>query len=343
MRFEHLFAGSVEEAISLLDRYGEEAMVLAGGTELLVNLRHHALGPKYLVSLKRIPGLDFIEYMEGGGLRIGALTLLRTIERSPALGERYRILSEAARSLATLQVRNAGTIGGNIRQTVKCIYYNQSHVTDFMRHSLEACFKRGGAICHAVKEDGLQHSILGKAVKGCIAPTASDMATSLIALGGSAKAAGPGGERLIPLDDFFLGAAETALRRDEILTELILPDPPEVAGSSYLKYSPDLRAHAAINVAAIVELAPREEVCEEVRLVLGGVAPVPFRPKGAEEKLRGEKVSTSNIERAAQSALEGARATGPVGRFKLRKAEAMVEDALRLAFFRAGAKEVAEA
>lgn len=341
MRFEHFFAGSIEEAISLLDRYGEEAMVLAGGTELLINLRHHAVSPRYLVSLKRIPGLDYVEYQEGEGIRIGALTLLRTIERSPELGERYGILSEAARSLATLQIRNAATIGGNICQTVKCPYYNQSHVTDFMRHSLEPCFRRGGAICQAASEDGLQHSVLGKAVKGCIAPTASDMATPLIALGGSVKTAGPAGERLIPLDDFFLGAGETALKRNEILTELILPEPPAGAGSSYLKYSPDLRAFPAVNVAAIVQLAAGKQVCKEVRLVLGGVAPRPLRPNAAEEKLRGEKVSASNIEAAARSSLEGARASGPSGRFKLKKAEAMVEDALRLAFRRAGAGEAA--
>ncbi len=271
---------------------------------------------------------------------MGALTLLRTIERSPRVERKWGILSDAAGALATLQIRNAGTIGGNICQTVKCVYYNQSQVTDFMRKSLDPCWKRGGAVCHAAGEDDLQHSMLGGTVKGCVASTASDMATPLIALGGRVRALGPGGERLIPLEDFFLGAGETALRPNEIVTGLLLPEPPPGAGSSYLKYSPDLRAHAAVNVAALVELVPGDGVCKEVRLVLGGVAPTPLRPRAEEEKLTGEKVSAASIEAAARSALEGARARGPAGRFKRKKAEVMVAEALRLALERAGAGEV---
>jgi len=324
----------LEEAISLLDKYGDQAKVIAGGTELLVNIREHAITPKYLVNVKGIPSLDRVEYRERTGLKVGVLTLLRSIETSPIIKEKFGILAQAAQKLMNIQIRNIATIGGNLCQDVKCEYYNLSHISLFMRRSMAPCWKRGGKVCHAIKTDSLYHSIIGKAVKGCIAPTASDMASPLIALDADVKIVGSNGERTVLLKDFFAGSGETQLKKNEILTEVHTPDVPKGVGSCYLKYSRSAADFSIVSVAVTIRMSSK--ICEDVKVVVSGLAPKPLRVETVEEKLKGEKLTAEKVRGSVEQAFKGVRTQGSAQLFKVRKTESLLRYALEKAFMEIG-------
>lgn len=250
VRFEYLEAGTVKEAVSLLDRHGAEARVIAGGTDLVVQLRSGEVAPKYLVDLKSIPGLSYMAE-EGGGLRLGALATIRALETSPLVGERFGILARAAHLLGSVQVRNLATIGGNL--------------------------------CHA-------------------APSA-ELAAPLLALGALAKIAGSGGERVIPLEEFFLGPGQTALGAGEILVELQVPAPATRSAGVYLKHSIRKAMDIAfVGVGVVLELADGDGLCQDIRIALGAVAPTPMRARRAEALLRGQKLEEALLRRAGELA-----------------------------------------
>ncbi|MAF85341.1 MAG: hypothetical protein CL875_02495 [Dehalococcoidales bacterium] len=183
--FEYLEPKTVEEAISLLKKYKGKAKLIAGGTDVLVLMKQEVVTPHYLVNLKRIPGLAYINSDGGNGIKIGALTTLRAIETSSVIQEKLGVLAQAAGRVAYLQVRNVGSIAGNICQESRCWYYNQSH--DWHR-SWTPCYKLGGKVCYVDKEDrGCQKRILQ-----------SDTAPVLIALGARVKIVGKDGEKVIP-------------------------------------------------------------------------------------------------------------------------------------------------
>ncbi len=249
-RFEYLEAGTVKEAVSLLDRYGGEARAIAGGTDLVVQMRYRDLAPKYLVNLKTISGLDYITE-EADGLRLGALATIRSIETSPLIKERYGILAQAAHLLGSVQVRNLATIGGNL--------------------------------CHA-------------------APSA-ETAAPLLALGAKAKIAGTGGERVIPLEDFFNCPGETCLKTGEILVELRIPSPPARSAGVYLKHSIRKAMDIAfVGTGVVVALGDGEGTCRDIRIALGAVAPTPMRAVKAEALLRGKKLEEGLLREAGEIA-----------------------------------------
>ncbi len=142
-RFEWLEPGTVKEACSLLS--DEETKPIAGGTDLLVAMKQKSVTPRALVNIKRIPNLDYIDYKEGEGLRIGALATLHAIETSPIIRDRFGILAQAASSIGTAQVSSMATLGGNICLDSRCFYYNQSHL---WKQSYATCYKDGGDVCH---------------------------------------------------------------------------------------------------------------------------------------------------------------------------------------------------
>ena len=231
--FDVLRANTVAEACSLLSKYGDEARVLAGGTDLLVKMKYKGTLPRYLINVKRIPDLDHIRYEEPAGLRIGALTTIQTIKDSSVIARKLPLLSQAAGKVGTLQIRNLGTIGGNLAN----------------------------------------------------ASPAAEFAPVLLTLGASVKCAGPGGERLIAMDDFFLGPGKTSLRGNEMLTEIIVPNLPPHAAGVYLKHS--LRGMDVAIVSAAVVIHLDGEVCQDAKIALGAVAPTPFRARKAEAILNG--------------------------------------------------------
>ena len=255
-RFEYLEARTLRQALSLLERHGEEARIVAGATDFLIRWRQGTWNPGYVVNIKRIPGLDRVSYSRRTGLRLGALATLRALETHPLIRQHYPGLSAAATTFAGVQVRNLATVGGNV----------------------------------------------------CNASPAGDTLPALLALGAQCKIVGPGGERWLPLDQFFVGPGRCALKQGEILTELHLPPPPPNTGSLYIKDSPRSAMDiAAVGVASVVSLDRTGQVFRQVKIVLGAVGPTPFEAKAAAEVLVGKQVTQGIIDEAARVAVSEAR------------------------------------
>jgi 4-hydroxybenzoyl-CoA reductase subunit beta len=296
-RFEHLQPESLEEALDLLSEHREEARVIAGGTDLLVSMKHRLLTPGYLLNLKGLE-LDFIE--EGKEeVRIGALTKLTDIIKSPLVQEKLPILAQAASYVAAPPLQNMGTLGGNLCLNTRCFFYNQSQ---FWRQAPPLCFKAGGEMCHVVK--GGDH---------CYSVYQGDLAPVLIALGARAKLARKGGERVIPLLDLYTGQGEEpiALEVGEILTEVEIPAPVAPWGGDYQK----LRYRGAmdfplVGVAAVLHLNGGS--CAKAKVVLTAVASAPIVVEEASKLLEGQKLEEA-IARAAEAAYEVAHPVANVG------------------------------
>ena len=325
MNFDYVRAKDIQEAISLLNKYGDDSRIFAGGTELLVNIRQHAISPKVLIDIKAISDLAHIK-MEENSLKIGASTSLRALENSEEIRNQYPSILEAVKSIGTVQIRNTGTIGGNLCQTVKCPYYNQSHINLFMRQSIAPCRQRGGSICHAANVDSWNHAILGKPVNGCVATTASDLSTPLMALGASVKGVGPKGERTIPIEDFFLGGGRTALQEKEILVEVGIPSISGTTKSRYGKYSHGTRNFSIVNAAVLLWLGEDKKGCKDARIAMGGIRPVPFRLKSVESAIKDTKNPLSHISGAFEEDMKGVRIRGEQTEYKRIRAETMITD-----------------
>jgi len=233
----------------LLSKYDGKARAIAGGTDLLVQIRGKTIKPEYVVDIGYIPGLDYINYDEKQGLSIGALATIRAIEKSDKLCRIYPVISQAAGLLGSVAIRNVATIGGNL----------------------------------------------------CNAAPSADTAPPLIGLSARARIIGPGGERLVSLEDFFTGPGETVLKAGELLLEIQVPVPPPGTKGVYLKHGRSAVDLATVGVAVVMALESGG-VCRDVKIVLGAVAPTPMRAKKAEEILRGKKVEPALIEEAAQVA-----------------------------------------
>lgn len=249
MRFNYLAPASVAEAVSLLGSHNGKARVIAGGTDLLVQIKSKEIKTEYVVDISCIPGLQYINYDQKQGLRIGALTTTKAIEKSAELGRIYPVISQAAGLLGSMAIRNVATIGGNL----------------------------------------------------CNAAPSADTAPALIGLAAGAKITGPGGERLVPLEEFFTGPGETVLKTGELLLEIQVPVPPPETRGVYLKHSRSAIDLATVGVAVIMTLESGR-VCRDVKIVLGAVAPTPIRAQKAEEILRGHRVDQTLSEQAARAA-----------------------------------------
>jgi len=248
--FEYLSPQSLQEACALLVQYGNRAKVLAGGSDVLVKMKDGLIGPAYLVSLKNLDSLRSIRYEKGTGVIIGARTTHNEVMNNNILQEKYRSVCEAAHSMAADQIRNIGTVGGNLVNAV---------------------------------------------------PSA-DLPPILIALDAQARIVGPSRARTIALEEFFLGPGKTVLEDGEILTEIVIPDQP-TTGSNYIKFG--LRRAGALAVAGVASsVAVRDGLCQDVRIVLGAVAPTPIRAHRAENALRSKKISPELINEAGKIAAE---------------------------------------
>ena len=299
-KFSYVNATSLEQVTSLLSESGwGEVMLIAGGTDLLAELKEYIETPKTLVNLKTLPGMDSIE-ADASGLKIGALATVSDIAMHPTIQHHYTVLAQAAGSVATPQIRNVGTLGGNLCQRPRCWYY-RDEATD--------CLKKGGEICYAV--DGLSkyHAILGGDPVYIVHP--SDLAPALIALGASVKIVGPEGEKTMLLEEFFtLPAAnpfrENVLEPNEIVVEVSVPAPKPNTKSFYLKArekgAPDF---ALASVAAVFEMSGK--TCQTANIILGGVAPAPWRSKEAEAALTGKMLNESVGQQAGSDAVKDAQ------------------------------------
>ena len=300
--FQNIDVKSVKEAVGLLQKFHQQkklAAVVGGGSEYLQLMKDHVVEPDYLINLKTIPGLDYIKE-ERGGFRIGALAKLVDIEEHPAIKEKLMILSDAAGEAASPQIRNAGTIAGNICQRPFCWYFRSSNFT---------CLRKGGQVCYTVTGDGRFHAILGGGPSYIVHP--SDTAPALVALGAQIKIAGPAGEKTMPLEKFFVLPSvdykrENILNPGEIVTEIYVPTPTTGSKGFYHKMRERMAwDHAIVSVATIVESSGN--VVRAAHVVMGGVAPIPWRATKAEEFLRGKRLDQATAKQAGEIALEGAK------------------------------------
>ena len=219
--FENIDAKSVNQAVALLQKFNQEkknAIVVGGGSEILQLMKDQVVTPDYVVNLKTIPGLNTIKE-ERTGFRIGGLTTLADIEEHPGIREKLLILSDAAGEAASPQIRNAGTIAGNICQRPFCWYFRSANFN---------CLRKSGQVCYTVTGDGRFHAILGAGPSYIVHP--SDTAPALVALDAQIKIAGPSGERVMPLEKFFVLPSvdfkrENILKPGEIVTEIFVPYP----------------------------------------------------------------------------------------------------------------------
>ena len=256
MRFEYIEPTTIQEAISSLVKYDDRAKVIAGGTDLLVQMREKTIRPDYVVDITNIPGLDYINYDEKQGLSIGALTTIRSLEKSAELRMKYPVISLAASKLGSVAIRNLGTLGGNL----------------------------------------------------CNAAPSAEMVPALIGLSANAKIVGPGGERIVPLENLFTGPGTTLLKKGEILVEIQVPIPSPNTKGIYLKNS--IRGSidlAVVGVAVITTLESKNKVCKDIKIVLGAVAPTPMRACNAEEVIRGKRMDENLIEKSAEVASSEAK------------------------------------
>ena len=255
--FEYMPAKTVKEACELLSKYGEEAKILGGGQSLVNLMKQDFVRPSYIIDIKEISDLDYIRHDEKDGLRIGALTTHRSLETSTIVQDKFFMLAEMEHTLASVAVRNWGTLGGNLAH----------------------------------------------------ADPASDLAPTLMALGAEVTVTGSNAERVISLDDFFIGYFETALQPDELLTEIHVPNSGQGSGihSKFALRATDL---AVVSVATHLIFDPdNSDQCKDARIVMGSVGPTPLRAKRGEDLLKGQTIDAALIEEAARLSAEDAQPT----------------------------------
>ena len=305
--FQWANAATVEDAVKLLkpaDPKGdpdEKPHAMAGGQDLLTSMKAYIVRPPRVVNLKTIQGLDNIEVDEKGTLKLGATATIAQLEEHPEVRKNFPGLVEAARSIGSPQIRNLGTIAGNLCQRPRCWYFRLENYQ---------CRKKGGDECFAQGAENKYNAIFGGGKSNYVHP--SDLAPMLVALEATATIAGPEGVRTVPLGEFFIlphidVRRENVLKDGEIVTQIQVPASPLAARSTYVKFKErDSLDFAIAAVAAGVELAGDKTV-RRARIVLGGVGTIPWHVPAAEEFLAGKALSEANVSQAAQLALQGAK------------------------------------
>lgn len=318
--FTHINARTVKQAVATLVKHEGTARLNAGGTDLFGVLKDDFLPsyPEAIVNIKTVRGLDYIRE-DTGMLRIGALTRLADLSSSPLLRQRYRALAEAAHAVASPQIRNVATLGGNLCQDARCCYYR------YPRHigGPINCARKGNGPCLAVKGDNRNHAIMEG--RRCFAVCPSDTAVVLALYDAQLLAVGPAGERRIAVRDFYTPLGNR-LSNDEVITEIQLPGLPEAVQQTFLKFT--LRKpidFAVVSVAALVIMT--DGICTDARIALGAVAPGVVRAVAAEEYLRGRPINDETAAQAGKLALAGAK---PLSRnaYKINIAQTLVTRAL---------------
>jgi 4-hydroxybenzoyl-CoA reductase subunit beta len=280
-KFNYLEPGSIEEASTMLtDEAG--AKILAGGTDLLVNMKHRVEIPVTLVNLKKIKGLDAIQ-LDNGNLRIGALTPLKKIARDPSLVEKIPVLARAASSVGSYHHQTMGTIGGNICQQNRCQYYNQSQ---WWRSTRETCLKAGGEICHVVGKKG-----------ACYSSYCGDMAPALLVLEARVILKSQTESREIPIEDLFSGDGKIPLvmKTGEILSEIVIPGAAKNGLSTYVKFANRESIDFPI-VGMAFQTFPEKK---EYRVAFTAVDRRPLRGRQVESLLHGKDLTHDLVEQAS--------------------------------------------
>jgi xanthine dehydrogenase YagS FAD-binding subunit len=320
--FRHINAQTVRKACALLRDYEGRAVLNAGGTDLVSTLKGENLFsyPEAIINIKTIRGLDYIRDSRDG-LKIGAATKLCNIVGSDLLKQHYPVLAEAARTVATPQIRNMATIGGNLCQDTRCWYYRYPRILG----GPIQCLRKGSGPCLAVRGDNRYHAILD--AKKCFAVGPSDTAVALAALESRLTIAGPEGKRKIGISELFTSLGLT-ISPYEMVTEIEIPRPPVPNRQAFFKYT--LRKpidFAIVSVASVVAVS--DGLCMDARLVLGGVGPGPIRALAAEEFLKGKESDEVTAAQAADLALARAKPLKMNG-YKIDIAKALIKRAVTM-------------
>jgi xanthine dehydrogenase YagS FAD-binding subunit len=295
--FTYVRPKSLEETFKQLSSEGSE--VHAGGTDLLGCLRDHVFEASKLVSLSNLQSLRGIKKSGRGGMRVGALTTIHEVGGNSDLRMHYAALAQAASEVASPQLRNQGTLGGNLCQKPRCWYYRgEFH-----------CLRKGGEECFAVAGENAFHCIFGG--ESCYIVHPSDTAPALGALGAQVHIRGPKGQRSVPLDHFHVPPSEdyrkeTCLQPAEIVTEIELPPPVEGLRSSYRKVRARQSWDFALAGVALALVFKGDQV-QKARVFLSGVAPVPWRSREVEEVVIGKRLDEATVRKAAEAAVQKAK------------------------------------
>jgi xanthine dehydrogenase YagS FAD-binding subunit len=301
-RFSNANARDAQHAVALAGdakRSGRSAVFAGGGSDLLVLMKEQIVTADVVVRLATASGLDQAAARSGGGFIVGGQMTLDAIAGHAAIRRQYAVLAEAAGTVATPQIRNVGTLAGNVCQRPWCWYYRAGF----------PCYKAGGNQCFSFAGENQFHAIFGGGPSYIVHP--SDTAPALVALGAEFRLVGPAGERLVPASDFFVlprqtPARENVLQDGEMLAAVQLPPPAAGMRSAYRKVM-DREAWTHAVVSAAVVLAMDGDSCREARIVLGGVAPIPWRVSEAERLLAGQRLTPELASRAGEAAVAGAR------------------------------------
>jgi xanthine dehydrogenase YagS FAD-binding subunit len=312
----------LDEALNLLDRYGEDGWLLGGGQDTYGWLKDRAKHPGAMIDLNGIEELSGVRETSDG-IEIGAVTTLVDVIADPLVQRNFGLLSQAAARVASPQIRNVGTLGGNLVQDARCWYY---------RRGL-ACYRAGGNLCYADSPQAMnrEHALFG--ASRCVAVSPSDTATALVALEATMVARSLGGERLIPADEFFVTpnthiTRMTALEDDEILTAVRVPA--KWAGKRfYFEKVADRNVWDFALVSIATAMALENDVVNEARFVVGGVACKPWRLKSVESAVIGKPLSGESADALADLASEGAKPLN-YNHFKVLLMENLVRRALRV-------------
>jgi xanthine dehydrogenase YagS FAD-binding subunit len=301
---------------------GQTAMIVGGGSDALGMVKERLVIPDVLVNLKSIRGLDKVTDRvteQHGEVAIGGLITLDALSRDPLIIKKYNALAEAAGHVGTPQIRNAGTLAGNVCQRPWCWYYRNGF----------PCYKNGGNTCFSITGENEFHAIFGGGPSFIVHP--SDTAVALVALDAKFRIVGPAGERTLAAADFFKlpsdnPARENVLANDEVLAEIRLPAAKSGLRSTYNKIMDrEAWTHAVISVAAVLEMDG--QVCKSAHVVLGGVAPIPWRVPQVEAMLAGKRITPELAAQAGAAAIEGARPLGK-NQYKVPLTQAVVKQTL---------------
>jgi xanthine dehydrogenase YagS FAD-binding subunit len=315
--FKLLAPKTLDEATELSAQHGTNAALLAGGCDLLDQLKHNWRRPGYVINLKGISGLRGIAN-HSNRLRIGALTLLDEIEHDPNIGKVFPALRMSAGRVATPQIRNMGTVGGNLLQDSRCSYYRSGF----------DCYRAGGIICDAHHGLNAYHAILGG--DRCYTVTPSDLAPVMVALNATVSVQSPGHSNTLRAEELFVTPAQnirrmTSLEPGQVLTEIAIPIVPGQR-STFLKYA--IRNTWDFGLASVaISTRYYGGRCKDCSVVFGSLAAVPWRSQGAEEAIEGAQLNEQTIEAAANAAMAGAEPLSH-NEYKIALARKLLREAL---------------
>jgi len=319
--FAYVNATNEKEAVAALSPEHEKAMPLAGGQDLLARMKDYVTQPDRIVNIKN--ALEATVTPLNGGLRIGAAMKMVDVAEHAQIGRMYPAVAAAAIEVGTPQIRNQGTVGGNLNQRPRCWYFRNE---EFL------CFKKGGNTCFSPAGENQFHAIFGGGPTFIVHP--SSLAVPFVAYGATFRLLGPKGERMVPAAEYFTMPSlqniqrENVLQPDELLTHVILPAPGAVKSGHYeVRYK---ASHDWPIAFATVLLTMNGSTVQGARVVMGAVAPVPWRSQAAEQALAGKAITPEVAVAAAEAALRGATPLSQ-NAYKIQVAKTAVERAIRQA------------